>query len=58
LTTPYFKFQTYEEAKKAIDDFIKFYNKIRIHGGIKYYTPEEYYEKFMIGKLEPGEIRL
>lgn len=37
------EYNTVQEARIAIDDYIKFYNKERIHQSLDYYTPEEMY---------------
>lgn len=53
-----FEFMNFEEAKKAVDDFIRFYNSVRIHSGIRYYSPDEYHQEFLKGSLPPVEIHL
>jgi putative transposase len=53
-----FEFNDFEEAKKAVDRYIQFYNDVRIHSGIQYYAPNEYHEEFLKGLISPVEIHL
>lgn len=36
------KFDNIEQIKKSIDDYIEFYNKVRLQSKLKSHTPEEY----------------
>lgn len=50
------EYNTVQEARVAIDDYIKFYNKERIHQSLDYYTPEEvYFQKEKV--FDPSNIK-
>ncbi|MGB9802630.1 IS3 family transposase [Desulfofundulus sp.] len=36
---------SFAEAYQVVSEFMVFYNNIRIHSGIHYLTPAEYYEE-------------
>ena len=38
-----YEFYSYEEANSVVTEFIRFYNKQRIHSSIGYLTPSESY---------------
>lgn len=38
-------FENFQEAYEEMLEFIEFYNTKRIHGSLKYMTPQEFYEK-------------
>ena len=40
-----YEFQSYTEAYKEVSDYMKSYNKIRIHGSIGYIPPMEFYQR-------------
>lgn len=52
------EFKTFAEAYKAVSKFIKFYNETRIHSGISYLSPNEYYKKSQLKAISPIEIRV
>ena len=39
-------FESFQEAYEEMLEFIEFYNTKRIHGSLKYMTPQEFYEKY------------
>ena len=39
-------FESFKEAYEEMQEFIDFYNRKRIHGSLKYMTPQEFYEKY------------
>lgn len=51
-------FSSFEEAFAEVDRFIRFYNKQRIHGSLKYYSPAEYLRLYEQGVIKPKEIAL
>jgi putative transposase len=53
-----YEFQTYAEAYKIVSDYLKFYNKVRIHGSILDMAPEVFYLENQIKSMEIKEIRL
>lgn len=52
------EFVTFEQAYKTVDEYIKFYNEERFHGGLKDNTPKEYYEKWQNKTLEPVRLAM
>jgi putative transposase len=53
-----YEFEGYDEAKGAVDKFMKYYNGIRIHGSINDMTPNEYYLNIVSGKIKPTKLQL
>ncbi len=51
-------FQSYEEAYKIVSEFIKHYNRNRIHSSIRYLTPEECYKASLKGTMVFKAVRL
>ncbi|QZT35314.1 IS3 family transposase [Caldalkalibacillus thermarum TA2.A1] len=51
-------FDTYQEAYKAVTEFIRFYNKQRIHSSIHYLAPETFYEQNRRGLIPIQEVRV
>ncbi len=47
-------YSTYSRGYEATIDFIEFYNKRRIHGSLKYRTPEEVYKLHEQGVKDLG----
>jgi putative transposase len=42
-----FEMESFEDAKELIEEYVRFYNNERIHGGIGYKTPRERYLEFV-----------
>jgi putative transposase len=53
-----FQFETYEDAYREVSKFMKFYNERRLHSSILDLSPQEFYKKQQIEKLEIKEIHL
>ena len=53
-----YEFQTYAEAYEKVSDYLKFYNKVRIHGSILDMAPEAFYLENQIKSMKIKEIRL
>lgn len=53
-----YEFRTYAEAYEKVSDYIKFYNKIRIHGSILDMAPESFYLESRSKSIKIKEIRL
>jgi putative transposase len=53
-----YEFKTYAEAYEIVSDYIKFYNKIRIHGSILDMAPEVFYHESLRKSMKIAEIRL
>jgi len=53
-----YEFQSYEEAYKIVSEFIKHYNRNRIHSSIRYLTPEECYKASSKGTMVFKAVRL
>lgn len=51
-------FESFEDAVAKLDRYVKYYNKVRIHGSLGYLTPEQYYNQYNLGDLKPVEIRV
>lgn len=51
-------FETYEEAFKEVDRFIRYYNNERIHGSLQDWSPKEYLSLVTSGVLIPQKIAL
>jgi len=49
--TERFEFDTFEECKQKLKEWITFYNNERIHSAIGYRTPKECYEEYMKNSL-------
>ena len=45
------QFKNFEEAKKAVDAWVQFYNIERPHQSIGYETPQRFYQKLSLGKV-------
>ena len=52
------EFETFAEAYECVCKFIEHYNKHRIHGSLKYHTPEEAHRLLCQGSLAIKEVRL
>nr|WP_274377456.1 IS3 family transposase [Desulforamulus ferrireducens] len=53
------EFRTYAEAYRAVSEFMYHYNNKRIHSGVRYMTPTEFYEKNRRHECTPlKEIKL
>jgi len=52
------EFESYDEAYKAVDKFMQFYNKVRIHSGIKFFSPVECYQLLRENRLELKPVRV
>ena len=53
-----YEFTTYAEAYEKVSDYLKFYNKIRIHGSIRDMAPEAFYYESLRKSMNIAEIRL
>ena len=53
-----YEFKTYAEAYEKVSDYLKFYNKIRIHGSILDMAPEAFYQESRKKSMKIAEIRL
>lgn len=53
-----YEFNTYAAAYEKVSDYIKFYNKIRIHGSILDMAPETFYQESRKKSMKITEIRL
>jgi putative transposase len=42
----HYEFYSYLEAYEAVTQFRKFYNQQRIHSGVNYMSPSEFYEAY------------
>ncbi|MEN1761723.1 integrase core domain-containing protein [Anoxynatronum sibiricum] len=51
-------FETFQEAVEQLDRYVKYYNKVRIHGSLGYLSPEQYYNQYNQGCLPSVEIKL
>lgn len=51
-------FESFEDAVAKLDRYVKYYNKVRIHGSLGYLTPEQYYNQYNQGTSKPIEIRV
>ncbi|WP_278683258.1 IS3 family transposase, partial [Paraclostridium bifermentans] len=40
------RFESFEQLKLELFDYVNWYNNIRIHGSLNYHTPREYRELF------------
>jgi transposase InsO family protein len=54
----FMEFESMEEVREKLSQYIMYYNRIRIHGSLQYCTPEEYNAKYQNGMLPPIEIHL
>jgi len=52
------EFESYKEAYISVDEFMKRYNKRRIHSSLGYKTPEEFYNLYSGETLEWMTVRL
>jgi putative transposase len=50
------EFGSYEEAYRTVSEFISFYNQSRIHSGIRYMAPEDFYRNHLLGNVTTGEV--
>jgi putative transposase len=53
-----YEFKTYAEAYEKVSEYLKFYNKIRIHGSIRDMAPEAFYYESLKKSMNIAEIRL
>ena len=53
-----YEFESYEDAYKAVTEFIRFYNEERIHSSIFYLAPSEFYSNHIANGLTTREIRV
>jgi len=53
-----YEFKTYAQAYEKVSNYIKFYNKIRIHGSILDMAPEVFYQESQNKPTKIKEIRL
>jgi putative transposase len=51
-------FETYDEAFREVDRFIRYYNNERIHGSLKDWPPKEYLKQVVNGAIKAPEIAL
>jgi len=52
-----YEFQSYEEAYKAVSEFIRFYNEQRIYSSILYMAPYEFYRKHKLDGTLIKEVK-
>lgn len=52
------EFVTFQQAFDTVDEYIKFYNEERYHGSLKDYSPQEYYQRWQEGKVEPQKLAM
>ena len=53
-----YEFKTYAEAYEKVSDYLKFYNKVRIHGSLRDMAPEDFYCENRKKSMNIAEIRL
>ncbi len=53
-----YEFKNYAEAYEEVSEYIKSYNRVRIHGSIGYVSPMEFYQRTLDGTAKPLIIRL
>lgn len=53
-----YEFESYAEAYDTVSQFIKDYNKIRIHSSLKYHTPAEAYQLLQQNALSIKPVRV
>lgn len=51
-------FESYEEAYREVDRFLRFYNNERLHGSLKDWPPKKYLEKVKLGEIKAEAIAL
>jgi putative transposase len=52
----YHVFDTYKQAEKAVQRYIRFYNERRIHGSLGDLSPAEFHKKFRNGEISPQKM--
>ncbi|SHK87857.1 Integrase core domain-containing protein, partial [Alkalithermobacter thermoalcaliphilus JW-YL-7 = DSM 7308] len=52
------EFNSYAEAYEAVSEYIKFYNKTRIHSSLGYISPTEFYYKTLEGTAKSLVVKL
>ena len=53
-----YEFKSYAEAYEAVSEYIKFYNKTRIHSSLGYISPTEFYYKTLEGTAKSLVVKL
>lgn len=53
-----YEFQSFAHAYKIVSEFIRVYNKVRIHSSIGYIAPKEYYKNVLNGTAVKQAIKL
>ncbi|MBZ4668472.1 MAG: Integrase catalytic region [Defluviitaleaceae bacterium] len=53
-----YEFESYAEAYKEVAEYMKSYNKIRIHGSLGYIPPAEFYQRTLEGTAKPLIVKL
>ena len=53
-----YEFQSYAEAYEAVNEFMEFYNKRRIHSSLRFVSPNEFYNLHFGESLTNIEIRV
>ncbi len=48
------RFATHEQARKAVMDWIAFYNHSRLHSALGYLSPMQYEQRWMAAQLQPA----
>lgn len=51
------EFANFAEAYKTVADFMRKYNTVRIHSGVRYMTPDECYQAFLRNSMKLKPIR-
>ncbi|MCL6634317.1 MAG: integrase core domain-containing protein [Peptococcaceae bacterium] len=52
------EFESYAKACEVVDKFMRFYNKVRIHSAIKFFSPMECYQLLRENRLKLKPVRL
>ncbi|MGM0876142.1 MAG: IS3 family transposase [Bacillota bacterium] len=52
------EFQSYEEAYKAVAEFMQFYNTKRIHSSIGFLASIDFYKRNQLEEMTTKEMRL
>jgi putative transposase len=53
-----YEFNSFAEAYQVVSEFMKFYNKVRIHGSIQDIAPLEFLEKAELQAIKIKEVRV
>ncbi|WP_406244123.1 IS3 family transposase [Tissierella carlieri] len=53
-----YKFRTYTEVYRIVSEYMKSYNKVRIHGSLGDISPAEFYQKTLDGTAKSLVVKL